>query len=138
MFDIALPSSWLAFVVALVLTQVLGFLWYSNLLFAKPWMKAIGKTEKQIRAQSTPTVYIYSVVGAGIMLLILSNVLRWAGIVDPLPAIGVALAIWLGFVATSSAMNTAFENRGWSLWVIDNGYHVVNAILSALILTLIK
>jgi hypothetical protein len=72
------------------------------------------------------------------MLLILSNVLRWAGIVDPLPAIGVALAIWLGFVATSSAMNTAFENRGWSLWVIDNGYHVVNAILSALILTLIK
>jgi hypothetical protein len=138
MFDIALPSSWLAFVVALVLTQVLGFLWYSNLLFAKPWMKAIGKTEKQIRAQSTPTVYIYSVVGAGIMLLILSNVLRWAGIVDPLPAIGVALAIWLGFVATSSAMNTAFENRGWPLWAIDNGYHVVNAVLSALILTLIK
>ena len=138
MFDIALPSKWLAFVVALVLTQVLGFLWYSNFLFAKPWMKAIGKTEKQIRAQSTPTVYIYSVVGAGIMLLILSNVLRWAGIVDPLPAIGVALAIWLGFVATSSAMNTVFENRGWPLWAIDNGYHVVNAVLSALILTLIK
>jgi hypothetical protein len=138
MFDIALPSSWLAFVIALVVTQVLGFLWYSNVLFAKPWMKAIGKTEKQIQAQSNPTVYIYSVVGAGIMLLILSNVLRWASIVDPLPAIGVALAIWLGFVATSSAMNTAFENRGWPLWAIDNGYHVVNAILSALILTLIK
>jgi hypothetical protein len=138
MFDIQLPSSWLAFVVALVVTQVLWFLWYSNFLFAKPWMKAIGKTEKQIRTQSTPTVYIYSVVGAAIMLLILSNVLRWAGIVDPLPAVGVALAIWLGFVATSSAMNTAFENRGWPLWAIDNGYHVVNAVLSALILTLIK
>jgi hypothetical protein len=138
MFNIALPSSWLAFVIALVVTQVLGFLWYSNVLFAKPWMKAIGKTEKQIQAQSNPTVYIYSVVGAGIMLLILSNVLRWAGIVDPLPAVGVALAIWLGFVATSSTMNTAFENRGWPLWAIDNGYHVVNAVLSALILTLIK
>lgn len=138
MFDIQLPSSWLAFVVALVMTQVLGFLWYSNFLFAKPWMNAIGKTEKQIRTQSSPTVYIYSVVGAAIMLLILPNVLRWAGIVDPLPAVGVALAIWLGFVATSSAMNTAFENRGWRLWAIDNGYHVVNAVLSALILTLIK
>jgi hypothetical protein len=138
MFDIQLPSSWLAFVVALVVTQVLGFLWYSNILFAKPWMKAIGKTEKQIQAQSSPTVYIYSVVGAGIMLLILSSVLRWAGIAEPLPAVGVALAIWLGFVATSSAMNTAFENRGWPLWLIDNGYHVVNAILSAVILTLIK
>ncbi len=138
MFDIAVPSSWLAFVVALVVTQVLGFLWYGNFMFAKPWMKAMGKTEKQIRAQSTPTAYIYSVVGAGIMLLILSNVLRWAGIADPLPAIGVALAIWLGFVATSSAMNTAFEARGWRLWVIDNGYHVVNAIISAVILTTIR
>ncbi len=138
MFDIALPSSWLAFVVALVVTQVLGFLWYSNILFAKLWMKAIGKTEKQIRSATNSTVYIYSVIGAALMLLIFANVLRWAGITEPLPAIGVALAIWLGFVATSSAMNTAFEDRGWSLWAIDNGYHVINAILSAVILTLIK
>jgi hypothetical protein len=137
MFDFALPTSWLAFVVALVVTQVLGFLWYSNVLFAKPWMKAIGKTEKQIRAQQDNTVYIYSVVGAAIMLLVLSNVFRWAGITEPGPAIGVALMIWLGFVATSSAMNTAFENRGWPLWAIDNGYHLVNAIISAAILTLL-
>lgn len=138
MFDFALPDSWLAFVVALVATQVLGFLWYSNILLAKPWMKAIGKTEKQLRAESTPTVYIYSVVGAAVMLLVLANVLRWAGIREPAPAIGAALLLWLGFVATSSALNTAFESRGWPLWAIDNGYHVVNAILSAVILTLIK
>jgi hypothetical protein len=137
MFDFALPASWLAFVVALVATQVLGFLWYSDFLFAKAWTKAIGKTAKQLQDQSNPTVYIYSVVGAAIMLLVLSNVLRWAGITEPGPAIGVALMVWLGFVATSSAMNTAFENRGWPLWAIDNGYHVVNAIISAAILTML-
>ena len=137
MFDFVLPESWLAFVVALIATQVLGFLWYSNALFAKPWMKAVGKTEKQVRAESNPNVYIYSVVGAAVMLLVLVNVLRWAGITETAPAIGVALLIWLGFVATSSAMNTAFENRGWPLWAIDNGYHLVNAILSAVILTLL-
>lgn len=137
MFDFVLPESWLAFVVALIATQVLGFLWYSNMLFARPWMKAVGKTEKQLRAESNPNVYIYSVVGAAVMLLVLVNVLRWAGITETAPAIGVALFIWLGFVATSSAMNTAFENRGWPLWAIDNGYHLVNAILSAVILTLL-
>jgi len=137
MFNIALPSSWLAFVVALVISQVLGFLWYSNFLFAKPWMKAVGKTEKQIRSAANSTVYIYSVVGAAVMLLILANVLHWASITEPFPAVGVALVIWLGFVATSSAMNTAFENRGWSLWAIDNGYHVVNTIVSAVILTVL-
>ena len=137
MFDFVLPESWLAFVVALIATQVLGFLWYSNMLFARPWMKAVGKTEKQLRAESNPNVYIYSVVGAAVMLLVLVNVLRWAGITETAPAIGVALLVWLGFVATSSAMNTAFENRGWPLWAIDNGYHLVNAILSAVILTLL-
>lgn len=137
MFDFALPTSWLAFVVALVVTQVLGFLWYSNVLFAKAWMKAIGKTAKQLEKEADPMVYAYSVVGAAIMLLVLVNVFRWAGITETGPAIGVALMLWLGFVATSSAMNTAFENRGWNLWLIDNGYHVVNAIISAAILTML-
>lgn len=137
MFDFALPDSWLAFVVALVATQVLGFLWYSNLLFAKPWRKAIGKNEKQLRAEADSTVYIYSVVGAAIMLLVLANVFRWAGITETAPAIGAALLIWLGFTATSSALNTAFENRGWPLWAINNGYHIVTAIISAAILTML-
>ncbi len=138
MFQVLLPDSWLAFVVALVVSQILGFIWYGNFMFAKPWTKAIGKTAKQLRAGANPTVYIYSVVGAAFMLLVLSNVLRWSGVSEPAPAAGVALLIWLGFVATSSAMNTAFEERGWPLWAIDNGYHVVNAILSAVILTSIK
>jgi hypothetical protein len=137
MFDFALPTSWLAFIVALVVTQVLGFLWYGNMLFAKPWMKAIGKTEKQLQAESNPTVYVYSVVGAAIMLLVLVNVLRWAGATEPAAAIGVAILIWLGFVATASMMNTVFENRSRSLWVIDNGYHLVNIIIASVILTLL-
>ena len=137
MFGFALPENWLTFIVALVATQVLGFLWYSNVLFAKAWMKAIGKTEKQLRAQASSTVYVYSVVGAAVMLLALVNVLRWAGITESVPAIGAALMIWLGFVATSSAMNTGFQDKKWDLWAINNGYHVVNAIVSAAILTML-
>lgn len=137
LFDFALPQNWLAFLVALVATQVLGFLWYSNILFSKPWMKAIGKTEKQMQAEATPTVYIYSVVGAAVMLLVLVNVLRWAGITETVPAVSAALMIWAGFVATATAMNTAFENRSWTLWLIDTGYHAVNVAISAAILTLL-
>lgn len=130
--------NWLAFVVALVVTQVLGFLWYGNVLFAKPWMKAIGKTAKQLEKEATPTVYAYSVIGAAVMLLVLSNVLRWTGAATAVEGALTALIIWAGFVATSSAMNTAFEARSWKLWLIDNGYHIVNAVISAAILTLWK
>jgi len=34
--------NWLAILVAAISTMVIGFLWYSHLLFAKPWMKEMG------------------------------------------------------------------------------------------------
>src|SRR5258708_19624332 len=34
--------NWLAILVAAISTMVIGFLWYSPLLFAKPWMKEMG------------------------------------------------------------------------------------------------
>src|SRR5258708_22582165 len=34
--------NWLAILVAAISTMVVGFLWYSRLLFAKPWMREMG------------------------------------------------------------------------------------------------
>ena len=34
--------NWLAIVVAAISTVIVGFLWYSPLLFAKPWMREMG------------------------------------------------------------------------------------------------
>jgi hypothetical protein len=137
MFDFMLPTNWLAFVLALAATQVLGILWYGNALFGKPWMKATGKTAKQLEKEANPTVYIYSIVGAAVMIMVLSNVFRWAGVSDTMSAIGTALLMWLGFTATSSVMNTAFQDKKWNLWMINNGYHVVNMIIVSVILTMI-
>lgn len=33
--------------------------------------------------------------------------------------------VWLGFVATISAANAAFGNRGWTLWEIDASNHLM-------------
>jgi hypothetical protein len=129
--------NWLAFIVALVITQVLGFLWYSTTMFGKTWMKAIGKTEKQLRAQSQPSDYAYTVVGAAIMILILANVLMWAGVAGLGGAVLAAFLLWLGFVATGSAMNSVFEGRPWNLFWINSGYHLVNMVVAAIILTLL-
>jgi type III secretory pathway component EscU len=129
--------NWVAFIVALVAAQVLGFLWYSTTMFGKAWMKAIGKTEKQLRAQSQPTDYAYTVVGAAIMILVLVNVLMWAGVAEVSGAMVVAFILWLGFVATGSAMNTVFEGRAWNLFWINSGYHLANMVIAAAILTLL-
>src|SRR5258708_13272596 len=34
--------NWLAILVAAISTMVVGFLWYSPILFAKPWMREMG------------------------------------------------------------------------------------------------
>jgi hypothetical protein len=129
--------NWLAFFVALVVTQALGFLWYGNAMFAKPWMKGIGKTAKQLQANAKPTDYVYTIVGAAIMLLVLANVLGWAGANDVGSAVMVAVIMWVGFVAPGAAMNSVFEGRPWSVYFINNGYHLVNMVIAAVILTVL-
>ncbi|MBI2935798.1 MAG: DUF1761 domain-containing protein, partial [Chloroflexi bacterium] len=41
--------NYLAVIVGVVLNMVAGALWYSPLLFARPWMKEVGMTEEDIR-----------------------------------------------------------------------------------------
>lgn len=129
--------NWLAVVAAVVVSQVLGFLWYSMTLFGKPWMKAIGRTEKQLRAQAKPTDYVYTVVGALVMVIILANVLGWGGVSDMTGALTAAFLLWLGFVAPGSLMNSVFERRPMNLFYINAGYHLVNMLVAAAILTIL-
>lgn len=130
--------NWIAVVVAVVVAQVLGFLWYGNVLFAKPWMKLIGKTAKQLQAQAKPTDYAYTVIGALIMVVVLANVLGWAQVSDVSGAVMAAVILWLGFVVPSAAMNTVFEGRPWKLFWINHGYSLLSMVLSAIILVVLS
>lgn len=129
--------NWLAVVVAVVVSQVLGFLWYGMSLFGKPWMKAVGKTEKQLKAQAKPTDYVYTVVGSLVMVIILANVLAWAQVNDVAGAVTTAFFLWLGFVAPGSLMNSVFEGRPMNLFYINTAYHLVNMLVAAAILTIL-
>src|SRR6185312_5397064 len=78
-------------VVATILGFGVGALWY--MLFGKPWMAALGKTEAEIRANNAPTPYIPAVVGNFILAIILAAVLQSLG--APLTVAG---AVAIGFL----------------------------------------
>jgi hypothetical protein len=42
--------------------------------------------------------------------------------------------VWLGFVATTLAVNTYFGGRTRALWLIDNGYQLLAFVLMGAIL----
>ena len=44
--------------------------------------------------------------------------------------------MWLGFVATTSHTNTAFADRGWKVWLVESGNHLVVLVLMGVILAL--
>src|SRR6266853_1472218 len=72
--------NWLAILLAAISTMVVGFLWYSPLLFAKAWMKEMGydpndraKTEemKKTAGPAYAGSFVASVLSAFTLALIL-------------------------------------------------------------------
>ena len=49
--------NWLAAVAAAISAFLLGGLWYSPVLFAKPWMQASGVTEEKAKTANMPMVF---------------------------------------------------------------------------------
>jgi hypothetical protein len=115
--------NWIAILVAAFVPMVLGALWYSPMLFARPWMRAVGRTPEEISGASLG--YAISAIGAVITSYVLARIVRWAEVDDLLNGALVGLLVWLGFVATVLAVNTWFGGRPRALWAIDAGYQLV-------------
>jgi Protein of unknown function (DUF1761) len=61
--------NWLAILVAAISTMIVGFLWYSPFLFAKPWMREMGydpndKAKTQEMQKSAGRAYAGSFVAS--------------------------------------------------------------------------
>jgi hypothetical protein len=115
--------NWIAILVAAFVPMVLGAVWYSPLLFARPWMRAAGRTPEEISGASLG--YALSAVGAIITSYVLARIMRWAEVDDLVNGALVGLLAWLGFVATILAVGTYFGGRTRLLWTIDAGYWLV-------------
>ena len=120
--------NWLAIVVAAAIPMILGAAWYSPLLFARPWMREVGKTPEEIQAGSRMP-YLVAALASLVMSYALARVIRWAEADDLVAGVVVALLAWTGFVATTFAVNYAFGSRSRTLWGIDTGYYLVSLLL---------
>jgi hypothetical protein len=112
-----------AVLAAAALGFVIGGLWYSPLLFAKPWMQSAGITEEQTRQASMAKVFGLSALATLVMALNL------AAFIGPKASLGFGLfagfAAGLGWVAMSLGVIYLFEQRPLKLWLINSGYQVV-------------
>jgi hypothetical protein len=113
-------------ILAIGLAAVAGFafgaVYYMSL--SRQWLAAIGKTKEEISGKRAIAPFITSFVALVVMAWVLAGTLGHLGPGQVTLKNGVisALFVWVGFVATTVAVNNAFGGRKPMLSVID-GIH---------------
>ena len=127
--------NYLALIAAIAVNMIAGALWYSPLLFARPWMAANGFTEEQIKAQGSATRgYVVSIIASIVIAFAIALFAQAAGADAAIDGLLLGLAAGVGFVATTSAANYIFESRPLKLYLINAGYPVVSFTLIGLLI----
>lgn len=130
--------NWLAVLVATVAYFMLGALWYSKALFGSVWARLVKldmnnpDLKKGMGGMMVSTFLLMLVVSFGLEILIVK--INFAQ--DFM--LGIKLGLWTGlaFATTAVSINYVYERRPSTLYLINNGYHVIGHIVVATILIL--
>lgn len=123
-----------AVLVAATSSFVLGGLWYSPVLFGKPWQRLTGLSDETLAGGNMALIF----GGAFVLSLVASFV--FAMFLGPRPSLqlglGAGFSAGLCWVAASFGINYLFERKPFALFAINGGYHTLQFTLIGLVLAL--
>lgn len=134
--------SFVAVLIAGVLSMVVGFVWYSPGVLGKPWMKLMGYTEASLKKKQAEMGkwYAVSFVLALLTAYILSHVMTFAenfyGYARLSTGITSAIWMWLGFVMPVQMTEVIFGGKSLKLLGINTGYQLVSLLVMGVVLGL--
>ncbi|MFL6725861.1 MAG: DUF1761 domain-containing protein [Sphingomicrobium sp.] len=117
-----------------VASLVLGGIWYSPMLFAKPWQRLTGLSDDQAKSGNIAITFglafVLSLIAAYVFAMFLGTSMPLAG------AVGAGFSAGLCWVGAAYGINYLFERRPLGLWAINAGYHTLQFTLFGLIVGL--
>lgn len=122
--------NFLAVFVAAAATMVLGFLWYSPILFARPWTRLMGiapddKAKLAEMQKGAGKLYGMSFVASLVSAIVLAKIISVTTVITIPYGMKVGFAVWLGFVATVQLTGSLFSKQPFKLFLINTGYQLV-------------
>ena len=123
----------LAVFVCALLSLVAGALWYSPLLFLKPWQRMSGVTDDQMRGGMAKGMLTW-IIGALLMTFILAHAVYYAGAHSAAVGAAVGFANWLGFVLVVQLDDWAAAKRPTAFLAINAGSNLVALVIMGAIL----
>lgn len=120
----------LAVLACAIAGMVVGFLWYSPMLFANPWMVLMGydpndKAKIAEMQKSAGPSYAMSFVASILTAFVLGKLIAVAGAMTAVDGLKIGLVVWLGFVTTVQFTNALFSKQRNKLYMINTGYQLV-------------
>lgn len=112
-------------VIGTFINMGLGALWYSNVLFAKSWMKEAGITDEDIQSGNMGQIYGLTALGALITSYVLGFLVVNLNLTSLVDGLLFAVILWLGTHLPMIIKNWGFENRTFKLGFINHGYDLV-------------
>lgn len=133
--------NWLAILVAAISATVLGFLWYSPLLFAKAWTREMGynandKAKMDEMRKTAGPAYAGSFAASLLSAFTLALILHGMRAESLHFGVMASFHIWLGFVATVQFTGALFAKQSMKLFAINTGYQLVCFLAMGAILVL--
>jgi hypothetical protein len=133
--------NWLAVVVCVIVSMIVGSLYFNPKTFFPMWWKAIGKTDKDgpgnMSGGNMGMVWgltiLASLVQAIFMALLVNAMGSMTGGATLASGAMVGFFLWLGFVVPSSLTNKLFAGQ-LKAWVIEMGNHLITFVLFGAIL----
>jgi len=129
-----LPVNIWSLLAAVIASMVIGFVWYSPILFGKQWRMLSGISPKKIKAANMPLLYSKSFIAVFIMVYILAQLEYLVLVSNAAEGATLGAMVWLGFVAATTVNTVLFEKKSWTLFFINSGYHLACLLVSGAIL----
>ncbi|HEV7767756.1 MAG TPA: DUF1761 domain-containing protein [Thermoanaerobaculia bacterium] len=127
--------NYLAILVSGIVIFILGGLWYS-VLFGRPWMALMGKTEEELKANAAgPASYAIVFLCGLITAFALAIVIQQFAPVTIERGLMVAALCWAGFAGVTSFGTSLFSAQPRMLWLINSGYNLVSFLAAGAILS---
>jgi len=132
------PVNYLHVLVAAVVVFVLGWLWYSPLLFYNPWMRARGldPVAAMAGAKMPGGKLLVELVRCFLLAYVIARFVALLGIVSFLGAVHFGLFLWIGFPVILLTGSVLWENSPVKVAAIHAGDWLVKLLVIPIIVTL--
>jgi hypothetical protein len=116
-----------------VITFLIGWLWYSPLLFGNAWVKAMNLSKsdiKKAKEKGMGKTILVGFIAELVMIYVLAFFVAGLGAATFMAGLKIGFMIWLGFIATIMIGGMLWEGKSFELYAINVLHRLVTIIIA--------